>query len=48
VSSWERDYTPAWQKNATSGVNFINVLLVRFSYEILAPKLQSCVLGLKL
>jgi len=32
----------------STGVNFINVLRARFSYEILAPKLQSCVLGLKL
>jgi hypothetical protein len=31
-----------------TGVNFINVLRARFSYKILAPKLQSCVLGLKL
>jgi len=30
------------------GVNFINILRARFSYEILVPKLQSCVLGLKL
>jgi len=32
----------------TPGVNFINVLRARFLYKILVPKLQSCVLGLKL
>ena len=30
------------------GVNFINILRAHFSYKILVPKLQSCVLGLKL
>jgi len=29
------------------GVNFINILRACFLYKILAPKLQSCVLGLK-
>ncbi len=31
-----------------SDFNFINILRAHFLYKILAPKLQSCVLGLKL
>jgi len=30
-----------------AGVNYINVLHTHISYEILAPKIQSCVLGLQ-